>query len=100
MNDFIFYWNEEKLISKIWVKMFKKKWNLYIGVFVVHEKNGISPKFVVSGVKCRRLGLVKYKIHDGYYTIIELYLYKLRVITKLPNSEQSYKGKVKTHIYK
>ena len=24
---------------------------------------------------------------------------KLRVITKLPNSEQSYKGKVKTHKY-
>jgi hypothetical protein len=39
MNDFIFYWNEEKLISKISVKMFKNKWNLYIGVFVVHEKN-------------------------------------------------------------
>jgi hypothetical protein len=25
--------------------------------------------------------------------------YKIRVITKLPNSEQSYKGKVKTHNY-
>ena len=25
--------------------------------------------------------------------------YKIRVITKLPNSEQSYKGKVKTHKY-
>ena len=24
-------------------------------------------------------------------------LYTIRVITKLPNSEQSYKGKVKTH---
>ena len=24
--------------------------------------------------------------------------YTIRVITKLPNSEQSYKGKVKTHI--
>ena len=24
---------------------------------------------------------------------------KIRVITKLPNSEQSYKGKVKTHNY-
>ena len=24
----------------------------------------------------------------------------MRVITKLPNSEQSYKGKVKTHNYK
>jgi hypothetical protein len=26
-------------------------------------------------------------------------LYQLRVITKLPNSEQSYKGKLKTHKY-
>jgi hypothetical protein len=26
-------------------------------------------------------------------------MYKIRVITKLPNSEQSYKGKVKTHKY-
>jgi hypothetical protein len=25
--------------------------------------------------------------------------YLIRVITKLPNSEQSYKGKVKTHKY-
>jgi hypothetical protein len=25
--------------------------------------------------------------------------YAIRVITKLPNSEQSYKGKVKTHNY-
>jgi hypothetical protein len=27
------------------------------------------------------------------------YIFKIRVITKLPNSEQSYKGKVKTHNY-
>ena len=26
-------------------------------------------------------------------------VYEIRVITKLPNSEQSYKGKVKTHNY-
>jgi hypothetical protein len=26
-------------------------------------------------------------------------LLKIRIITKLPNSEQSYKGKVKTHKY-
>jgi hypothetical protein len=25
-------------------------------------------------------------------------VYKVKVITKLPNSEQSYKGKVKTHL--
>jgi hypothetical protein len=27
------------------------------------------------------------------------YMYIIKVITKLPNSEQSYKGKVKTHKY-
>ena len=27
------------------------------------------------------------------------HLYEIKVITKLPNSEQSYKGKVKTHNY-
>ena len=27
------------------------------------------------------------------------YSYNIKVITKLPNSEQSYKGKVKTHNY-
>jgi hypothetical protein len=31
--------------------------------------------------------------------IFEVWMYPIRVITKLPNSEQSYKGKVKTHKY-
>jgi hypothetical protein len=30
---------------------------------------------------------------------IKTCLMKIKVITKLPNSEQSYKGKVKTHNY-
>ena len=36
-----------------------------------------------------------------YFTSIHLSLWirQIRVITKLPNSEQSYKGKVKTHNY-
>jgi hypothetical protein len=33
------------------------------------------------------------------HTICELKCYKIKVITKLPNSEQSYKGKVQTHNY-
>ena len=33
------------------------------------------------------------------YIIYFLILMTIRVITKLPNSEQSYKGKVKTHKY-
>ena len=31
-------------------------------------------------------------------TFVYIYMY-IKVITKLPNSEQSYKGKVKTHNY-
>ena len=30
---------------------------------------------------------------------LETTMHKIKVITKLPNSEQSYKGKVKTHNY-
>ena len=29
----------------------------------------------------------------------EFYFFSIKVITKLPNSEQSYKGKVQTHNY-
>jgi CRISPR/Cas system CSM-associated protein Csm3 (group 7 of RAMP superfamily) len=36
---------------------------------------------------------------DTYPMAIEALNMLLRVITKLPNSEQSYKGKVKTHNY-
>ena len=34
-------------------------------------------------------------LHDPVYVTQT----KIRVLTKLPNSEQSYKGKVKTHNY-
>ena len=33
------------------------------------------------------------------YLILSYQEWTLKVITKLPNSEQSYKGKVKTHNY-
>ena len=33
----------------------------------------------------------------GY--VLHMTVYQIKVITKLPNSEQSYKGKVKTHNY-
>ena len=45
------------------------------------------------------------KLIDRSYHMYDDYLYTCRapdtikVITKLPNSEQSYKGKVKTHNY-
>jgi hypothetical protein len=34
-----------------------------------------------------------------YFCLLSDLLYEIKVITKLPNSEQSYKGKVKTHNY-
>ena len=33
------------------------------------------------------------------YSFVNLARWFIKVITKLPNSEQSYKGKVKTHNY-
>ena len=39
------------------------------------------------------------KSSDEQFSAIGKTEWKIRVITKLPNSEQSYKGKVKTHKY-
>ena len=40
-----------------------------------------------------------YKIRIAQSLACCVVFYKIRVITKLPNTEQSYKGKVKTHNY-
>ena len=40
--------------------------------------------------------MMHYPIPAQYSEMVQ---YQIRVITKLPNSEQSYKGKVKTHNY-
>ena len=41
-----------------------------------------------------------FKLHHFNKLRVTLFLsYLIKVITKLPNSEQSYKGKVKTHNY-
>jgi hypothetical protein len=37
-----------------------------------------------------------YKCTEG---VVAKFSQRIKVITKLPNSEQSYKGKVKTHNY-
>ena len=39
--------------------------------------------------------IIKYNVFNKYIINVTT----IRVITKLPNSEQSYKGKVKTHNY-
>ena len=36
---------------------------------------------------------------DATFSLNSAYTETIKVITKLPNSEQSYKGKVKTHNY-
>ena len=38
-----------------------------------------------------------YRVRDCKHPVPAIYI--IKVITKLPNSEQSYKGKVKTHNY-
>jgi hypothetical protein len=38
-------------------------------------------------------------VNHGEILLHDKSSYQIRVITKLPNSEQSYKGKVKTHNY-
>ena len=50
----------------------------------------------LAGIYCYHI-LVFSNAHFHYDSIF--YVHKIRVITKLPNSEQSYKGKVKTHKY-
>jgi hypothetical protein len=43
---------------------------------------------------------IAYLIYNIAYSMYNIaYLMYIKVITKLPNSEQSYKGKVKTHNY-
>jgi hypothetical protein len=39
------------------------------------------------------------RIFSPQFTVCDMILLYIKVITKLPNSEQSYKGKVKTHNY-
>ena len=74
--------------------------------------NRIKKKFTIDGWKCLKNKISKTKETAKWnYSVckIDVHLYAsivcngclewIRVITKLPNSEQSYKGKVKTHDY-
>ena len=66
---------------------------------------------VTYGILCSSSGYPSAHLNDLYLFIIccfciylneeihNLLVYWIRVITKLPNFEQSYKGKVKTHKY-
>jgi hypothetical protein len=43
---------------------------------------------------------ISWQNEKRYLSIVEQNIIYIRVITKLPNSEQSNKGKVKTHKYR
>ena len=60
----------------------------WLSKFAVFFYTGIS-----SQTSTRRICIKLCQIDTG------IIILKIRVITKLPNSEQSYKGKVKTHKY-
>ena len=54
----------------------------------------------IENVQCYENRKVFRYYHDyentsNKLTVFEYHIYSIRVITKLPNSEQSYKGKVK-----
>jgi hypothetical protein len=75
-------------------------WELLSGRFRCWLQNRSSYVFVFCFVtidlRWKSPGSSTYKADR--HGIAEILL-KIRVITKLPNSEQSYKGKVKTHKY-
>jgi hypothetical protein len=52
---------------------------------------------------CTKSGSLRFSQFSCCWLILSVYItcntFLIRVITKLPNSEQSYKGKVKTHKY-
>ena len=78
--------HQRRSISKDWKdKMFKKS------VEAIHPKGLMR----ISKIGIGQLCLIENSLNSNNSYII----LKIRVITKLPNSEQSYKGKVKTHKY-
>jgi hypothetical protein len=68
----------------------------------VYKRCESSFKRPIKNGKFRVTGSIEYTIRrktkQKYNTICVGHHY-IRVITKLPNSEQSFKGKVKTHKY-
>ena len=88
------------------VNSFNVEWNLsnptrqgtremleYSG-FISVNRNTLGPSFFV---RCQRMSENSaVELHCNNYSFMFL---NIRVITQLPNSEQSYKGKVKTHKY-
>jgi hypothetical protein len=55
--------------------------------------------FVLAKPLCGLWPFVPHKLCKYKYIILKITNNQIRVITKLPNSEQSSEGKVKTHKY-
>jgi hypothetical protein len=75
-------------------------------IFLIGDKNTISVINLLINIHTNidiPTGVSKWHNFVRYNTnkqMLQQPLLQIRVITKLPNSEQSYKGKVKTHKYK
>ena len=60
---------------------------------------GLPSIFVCFSAYKLRNDNINVNIYFRTHGTLMKYAQSIRVITKLPNSEQSYKGKVKTHNY-
>ena len=65
-------------------------------IYECNGTNGRQGVAIMVSNECKEKTKLVYKDNEGRFIHVT---YEIKVITKLPNSEQSYKGKVKTHNY-
>jgi hypothetical protein len=85
-------WRTTALTSRIGSEKFQKFQKFKYGTFLTLSLK-LMQWYVTSVIR----GSLYEKFGNQCMKILKLW--RIRVITKLPNSEQSYKGKVKTHNY-
>ena len=103
--------------TSFWPTIFvlEKKYQYYTcGVTVTSVAMSTYRHYYISicrEILCRSVLHVRDALHQLQYTVVSVLwtsmgrnnllnrFFIIKVITKLPNSEQSYKGKVKTHNY-
>ena len=83
--------------TSVWQSTFVKAgYIIHVMTSAVKDKWGVDSSINLSSIKAP----VQYKRKPLKHLMIKNRdAYEIRVITKLPNSEQSYKGKVKAHNY-